>query len=122
MPLTQNDIQPFPAPLFDFVTHTRVNGYFIMNITKLIASLSLTRSKVNRSESGELVSVMEFVFEASRIPADVHLFRPEEWPYSVVSSERFLNQIRGKRLSGIALEGADVNDKLRLISASQPVS
>jgi hypothetical protein len=96
------DIQLFDAPLFDIKTKRPIPGYKIVNVLKAIECLDLQKSDITWSDDGsEIESVHKCVFSANRIPDDAHIFRPAEWHYYLIFSDKLVQEICSQEFRGI---------------------
>jgi len=98
LPLAMEDIQILDAPLFDLKTKTRVAGFKIMNVVRLLECLDLERSVMNKRGTCAITPV----FKAARIPDTVYVFLAAESPYGVIFTEQAVQLLRGKGLRGVA--------------------
>lgn len=99
----RNDIQLFDAPLFDKATKKRIAGYKIFNPIRLVECLDIAKSKIEFGNDKKTIEgVYTAVFKASKIVPTVNVFRPKEWPYQIVFSEKLVSTLIGKDLRGVA--------------------
>lgn len=106
--VTSDGFEIYDAPLFDSKTKKTVAGYSILNVYKKIPCLDLEKSSVDwSSDHKEITAVYEHVFCKDKIPEDCHIFRPSEWPFSVVLSDKLAKSFIGKDLTGVAFIKSD---------------
>jgi hypothetical protein len=97
------DIQLFDAPLFDSKTKKHVPGYKVVNVIRCIECLDMNKSVISYSDdTKEIMSVIEPVFKAKKIPNDVHVFRAEEEPYAVIVSDELAHDLANSYILGVA--------------------
>jgi Immunity protein family (Imm11) len=96
LPLAAEDVELLDAPLMDVETCRPAPGYKIMNVVKVVRSLALDASTLAK----RLDCAITPVFDASKIPSSIHIFRPAESLPQVMFSEELVTQFRGKGLVG----------------------
>lgn len=100
-PMIEKDIQLLEAPLYQKVANQRVSGFKILNPLTCIQALDVHRSEVI-GNSKRIKAVSRFVFEESKIPQGVHIFRPSEFPKAIILSDELAQKIAGLGMAGLA--------------------
>ncbi len=101
-----DDLQVFDAPLVDHKTSEAVGGYHLLNFVRRLPAMNVQASEVRwgNKKRRKAHSVMKWVFDASLIPSDVHAFRPEELPSTLVWSDELAQDMVGHELVGLAFK------------------
>ena len=88
-------VQFFDAPLFRATTGSRVDGYQIINATRAIYCIDLSRADVSyREDSPEKIDrVHRWAFDGSAIPNDLHVFRPAEYLPAICFSKKLTEEM-----------------------------
>ncbi|MCI0393182.1 MAG: hypothetical protein MOB07_31015 [Acidobacteria bacterium] len=103
MKYASKDIQHFDAPLFDDKTREPVPGFKVVNLIRRIECLDMKKSVISYSDDKkEILSVMEPVFIAKKIPKDIHIFRPEESHYHLIVSDELAKDLVSNYIAGVA--------------------
>ena len=73
------DVQLFDAPLHRIMTGERIEGFRIVNATRAIRCLDLSKADVSYrgGTPDKIERVHRWVFDEAAIPKDVHVFRPQ---------------------------------------------
>ena len=95
------DIQVIEAPLIAEGTGRPISNFYVLNLLKHINCMNIEASDVVMDE-GVVDAVFQYVFDVSKIPEDLHIFRPREYPYSIVLSDELARDLEDKNLSGIS--------------------
>lgn len=100
------DMQVLDAPLVDQLTGRPVVGYKIVNVARRLACLDRRRSEISyyRQQRRRIVAVPRIALKRGKVPASVHLFRIEEWPYEVIVSDELAQDCVGQGLRGVAFQ------------------
>ena len=101
-PSIKNDVQLFDAPLIDARTQGHVHDFLIVNVVRVIECLDIAASTIIKTDEGAIAAVTEIALRTSCIPADVHIFRPSEFPYAILFSAELAYSLSGKGLRGMA--------------------
>ena len=100
-PMIEKDIQLLEAPLYQQETNQRLAGFHILNPLTCIQALDVHRSEII-GNSKRIKAVSRFVFEESKIPQGVHIFRPSEFSKAIIISDELAQNIVGFGMTGLA--------------------
>lgn len=90
--LVGDDVQCFSAPLFHEQSRKPIAGYSVINVTRRLPALAKPLTSVNK-----------MVLTADSIPLNAHIFRVVGHETLLLVSQDFKEELRGKKLHGIAL-------------------
>lgn len=94
LPLIQKDCQIVPrVPIFLEKTGKPVTGYCLLNPLRAI-SISPDRRKKN------FKGLLDIMVDPTRVPEDLHIFRPKEDMVSIIVSEEFVRTFKKNKLLG----------------------
>lgn len=99
------DIQIIDAPLIAEGTGRPIGDFYVVNLLRHIECLDLSASDLIMDED-VVDMVIEHVFDSSKIPEDLHIFRPLEYPYHIVVSEQLAQDIMNSNLKGMVCNEA----------------
>lgn len=97
-----SDIELHSAPLFRSGADERLGGYVMVNAVRKVPCLDVERSQVGYAQDGSLSAVFKYTIASRKVPADMHIFRVAEHPYSILFSDELAQSLRGKGMSGVA--------------------
>lgn len=102
LPLIEQDIQLCEAPLYVKKTNKKILGFKILNPLTIIEAMDMRKSRFI-SNKNKLKTVSKFVFEIKKIPENIHIFRPSEFPKAIIVSDELVKKIVGIGIRGLAL-------------------
>jgi hypothetical protein len=100
-----NDVQFFDAPLYDSRSKKPIRGYKIVNITRRIECLDLTKTTVaySKKTKGRLSFVGNPMFiREIAVPPSVHIFRVSEWSSTKIVSDELAEDLVKNKFTGFA--------------------
>lgn len=102
----QQDCEILTAPTVDKETGEPIREFRLVNVLRRVACLNLERSDVSYDEQHEnrIFMIYKIALDEAKIDRNVHLFRLTEWPYAVIVSDEFADQLVGQQFRGLALE------------------
>lgn len=99
-PLLESSVQAFKAPLYYEKSGDRISGYRMINVTTVIDCVDWNRSDVYRI--GRRAVDFDAMCIDDKRAAGHHLFRPKRALFSIVCSDRIVDTLRGKGMTGLA--------------------
>jgi hypothetical protein len=101
-----HDIQLFDAPLIDAETKVRIPGYKIVNVIRRVACLDVEKSEISyeQDQPTKIFVIYTIAIDSTKVDPNIHLFRLEAWPYTVIVSDELARDFAGRGFSGIAFE------------------
>jgi hypothetical protein len=104
-PLIQDCVKLFPAPIFDKSTGLQVEGFRLINVTKLIDCVDLETSTPSYDEDGIIESFIEVCID-SRRASGAHMFKyvisDDMVDTGVTCSYELVSSLVGRGFTGLA--------------------
>jgi len=98
-----NDIELLPVAITGMSGERLRSDFCVINVLQMLEAIS--ESKTVRSRDKK--SVFKLAIAATRVPADVHVFRVKEWPWSLVIDEVAERALRKQPHDGLAFTAVE---------------
>ena len=94
------NVQFFPAPLFERASGAPVPGYWICNVGNVIDCVDWNRSQYERDEKGHIRLIRELYLSGKKVAGHA-MFRPKDVERRIFVSPDFARGLTGRGLRGI---------------------